>query len=856
MMKILCAVIGVLTGSTVLSVSAAEESPVVSFIIPAGRPDAAECRKLVKTINDVGFDQCLIYPSTGLDYEYLGEDFFGMVGTFLDEAKRRGMHAWLYDEFNWPSGTARGRVPAENEKCLYRELVAHTNAAGEFAWDILVSRGINVDNYCLDTNNLEPESARRFMELTHHAYARYFGKYMGTLIRGIFTDEPGHCSSRWRLKMPSGTVLRLPYWSGMEEEYRLASGGRDFRTDAVAAFKAGTKAESEVFRLWTDLRSRRYRKTFFDPIGAWCAQQGIVSTGHLVSEDWPLSCAYVNGSPLHTLKGLRKPGIDLIKSNTDYDFELLTLAFGQSAALANDTTGAVELFALGPCDLTFTFMRKLYWICALHKIDTYFQSLYHHRAYRFDMKDSWAMFTSPTQPWFKEMPLLHATAKEAARWAKKPFVCDIAVVYPQRAAGASMLTDWSAFPDLSGLCRDLTCNQFTYRLIEEDEATTLPVVLEWKGRTLVERRSGATFKDNAAAVAWLEAKFASRPRVKDATGKTRPGFVTRAYADGSAVAVDATSGEVLVAADGKLAPRSAERVVRDLVRKNEPVSLSLSGPSRRRMWFWTTKADAQRESDGWLKRADKVEAAPRYPKDNMLKLTVTEPLANIRFALRRYPADKKFAVTLDGKPLAFPKPCTGVAYAFNELYAETESMTLAAGEHVFELTGGKDGKLFLPVMWMVGDFSEPREGVFAPRVDTVPLGSLAATGYPSFAGTATYRLNVTLKPGERLAVDTGGAVVRARLGGRDLGVRGWAPFAWDVPADLVGKELPLEIDVITSVRPIFGDERSPDAKLDHALWVAPSLDNPSKVGLRRVFTVGSDPGVSYLKSKRTPVEPH
>ncbi len=822
---------------TAMADAVVEESPIVAFVIPAGRPDETECRKLVKTINDVGFDQFLVYPSTGLDYEYLGEDFFKMVGTFFDEAKRRGMHTWLYDEFNWPSGTARGRVPAENEKCLYRELVAYTNAVGEFEWDVVVSRGINVDNYCLDTNNLEPESARRFMELTHHAYEKRFSPYMGTLIRGIFTDEPGHCSSRWRLKMPCGTILRLPYWSGMEEEYRLASGGRDFREDAAAALKSGKAFEAEVFRLWTDLRSRRYRKTFFDPITAWCSRQGIVSTGHLVGENDPHGCAVANGSPLHTLKGLQKPGIDLITSNTDYYYEWLTLAFGQSAAIANNTTGMVELFGLGPCDLTFTIMRKLYWICALHRLDTYFQAVYHHRAYRFNIKDTWAMFTSPTQPWFGEMPLLHAAAKEAARWAKKPFVCDIAVIYPQRIAGACGLMNRAACPDLAGLCRDLTWNQFTYRLIEEDEATTLPVVLEWNGRTLVERRSGEKFKSNAAAIAWLEAKFALRPRVMDADGRTRRGFVTRAYTDGSAVAVDAATGEVIVATDGKLVPHPSVKAVRDLVKNGDRVELTLSGPSRRRMWFWTAKADAQREGDSWLKRTDKVEMTPRYPKDNMLKLTVTAPLKCVKFVLRRYPADKTYAVTMDGKPLAFPKPCTSVAYAFDELYAETEPMVLSAGEHVFELTGGKDGKMFLPVMWMVGDFSEPREGVLSPKVDTAPLGSLAAVGYPSFAGTATYRMNVTLKAGERLAVDSGGAVVRARLGGCDLGVRGWAPFVWDVPASLVGKEQPLEIDVITSIRPIFGDERSPDAKLDHALWVAPSLDNPSKVGLRSVFTV-------------------
>lgn len=791
--------------------SAAEISPIVSFLAPAGRPDEAECRRLVKTVADAGFDQMLLYPATGLDYEYLGEDYFRMCGTFMDELERRGMKLWLYDEFNWPSGTARGRVPAENEACLYRELVAVTNAAGRMRWETVVSREINADNYCLDTSNFEPASVRRFMELTHHEYGRRFGERMGTLIRGIFTDEPGHCSSAWRLKLPEGAVLRVPWWTGMEDEYRAASGGRDFRADFERAFREGTLGQSDIFRIWTEIRSKRYRKTYFDPIRAWCEKVGIESTGHLLGEHDPPSCARINGLPLHTLQGLGKPGIDLVASDTGRGFEWITLAFAQAGARHRGKPGSVELFALGPSDLTFTVMRKLYWICALHGIDTFFQATYHHRAFRFDVKAAWAMFTSPTQPWFSEMPLLHETAKEAARWACKPSLRDIAVVYPERTIVARAFAD-EPCPDLRGLCAELTWNQFNYDLVEEDEATERAVVLDWDGAALFERRTGTRFgTDLAAAVKWLEARFPARPRVKDAEGRTRLGFITRAYGDGSAVAVDATTGEVIVASDGNLAPRARKSGVRRELAKTWEISLS--GPSCRRTWF---------------------------AKDGRAKVTLTAPLKGVKFALRRYPADKAFAVTMDGRPLAFPKPCVSVAYAFNELYVETEPMDLAAGEHVFELSGGTDGKMFLPVMWMVGDFAERAYGVLGPCPRKVGSGLLVSAGLGSFAGRATYRVTAKFAAGERLEVDSGDAVVRVRLGERDLGACGWAPFAWEIPADLAGKELPLEIEVVTSVRPIFGDPDAPDAKLDHSLWIGTTLVNPPPAGLRGAFAVARD----------------
>ena len=816
---------------------AVEKSPIVPFVIPAGRPDAAEVRRIVESLRRAGCDQFLVYPSTGLDYEYLGEEFFAMVGAFLAEAKARDMNVWLYDEFNWPSGTARGRVPAENDACLYRELVATTNGAGEVSWQVVVSRETNVDNYCLDGNNFESASVNRFMALTHREYERRFRGYFGSTIRGIFSDEPGHCSSAWHMKMPPGTVLRVPYWSTMETDYAAASGGRDFRRDYAAARRTGRLRETDVFRIWTDIRSKRYRATYFDPIRRWCDRMGIVSCGHLVGEGGADGCARINGLPLNTLGGFSKPGIDLIASDTEHGFEWQTLAFAQSAARVRGRPGIAELFGLGPCDLTFTTMRKLYWLCALHRIDTFFQATYHHRAFRFNVKDTWAMFTSPTQPWFSEMPLLHDAARESARWALKPQRCDIAVVYPQRAAGSATFgAGPSMSPRLGDLCGRLTLRQLTYDLIQEDEPTDRAVVIDWKGTALCERRSGRTFKDPAETVAWLDAKFAARPRVTDNEGRTRYGFVTRAYEDGSAVAVDIKSGEVIVAPDGRLSPR--KETARFLRPVADRWSLSLSGPSKRRVWFWTKQADAQRKTDSWLKREEKVESVLRYERDNLAKIVLSAPLKGVRFALRHYPADKAFAVSMDGRPLDFPRPCASVDAAYDELYRETEPMDLAAGEHVFELSGGKDGKLFLPVLWMIGEFAETEYGRLDPVPTSVACGSLAERGLGSFAGVVTYRAEATFAAGERLRIDSGGAVTRVRLGGRDLGARGWAPYEWEIPADLVGRPQPLEIDIVTSVRPIFGSANSPDAKLDHALWVRPELADPSPVGLRAAHSAG------------------
>ena len=77
---------------------------------------------------------------------------------------------------------------------------------------------------------------------------------------------------------------------------------------------------------------------------------------------------------------------------------------------------------------------------------------------------------------------------------------------------------------------------------------------------------------------------------------------------------------------------------------------------------------------------------------------------------------------------------------------------------------------------------------------------------------ATYRatVNVPKDKGVILALDTGGLPACVRLGGRDLGEKVLPPLEWNVPPELAGRELPLEVEVATSIRPIFGRDDVPD----------------------------------------------
>ena len=167
-----------------------------------------------------------------------------------------------------------------------------------------------------------------------------------------------------------------------------------------------------------------------------------------------------------------------------------------------------------------------------------------------------------------------------------------------------------------------------------------------------------------------------------------------------------------------------------------------------------------------------------------------------------------YAFEMDGAKVESPELCTSLRPCYDPLYRQTKPFDLAAGEHAFAIASGEaDSNFFFPALFVSGDFAV-FNGVLMPRPKgKVRLGPLAASGLADFTGTATWSAEVTVPNAARtrLRLSTGGRLTQVKLDGKDLGVRAWSPFEWDVPADFAGKKAKLEISISTSVQPMFGD---------------------------------------------------
>ena len=853
-----CAALGFAVAASVEEVeytmpgTLAASSPAIPFLAITGKPTEADLAKKVSSLRAGGFDQFLIYARSGLQYKYMGEEWLDCVDTLCREADSRGMKVWLYDEFNWPSGTCKGRVPNENDDYRYAELAVWRNDDGTFRWrKVFAPAGwVNV---------LDEGAMKRFLELTHEVYEKRLSKWFEKkTIFGIFTDEPGHPTP---IRFGSKPLVHFAYWKELEDEYRAAAGG-DFRKDVESCLLGA--GSPKVWETYCELKGRRFRTNYFDRIDSWCRKMGVLSTGHMIQEHEVVGSCRYNGDPLVALKGMSLPGIDEIYTRTGADAEWLTLSVARHATARRGNGGAVELFACGPNDMPPTRIRQMVWLASLFGIDHYFLSMQAMDHKGMVEKHGYFSPIMEGQPWHREMPTLIDEMRRAASIAaRKDLVYDVAVRYPQRAAVRKAYAG-GPLPDVRELLWALNRTQLSAELIEESEETQLPFVFEIdlsgavsgsKRAVIREQRTGRCCKMPNEAAEWLWNRTKKRIRYYEVDGTIARNLVVREFADGTSVALDVGNGDD-----------------RSLVAERDGVKRECTIPSRgvvvlRREEFPSKMAATAERS--WTPESETF--AYELDRDNVIRLPfdtnrvarfkLAEPL-EVRFALREFiqsyavtasgrpvddleapPKGEKvnrfkavpYSFELDGRPLAASRKATSLPVEYNPLYRETQMLTLPAGEHVVRIvTGEADKNFFLPAAFVAGRIA--RRGDAIGRLpETLGFGSLSDYGLGDYCGEMTYKVGKVTSATDSIRVLTGGLFTRVKWNGADLGVRAWAPFDWKLPSAGCGS---LEVKIYTSAVGIMGDFKRAGSEWDVHFWSSPR-DDSYKAGLFKTMTTNN-----------------
>ena len=340
----------------------------------------------------------VLYPRWGAEVEYFSDEWFERIRYIVEQAAARSTEIWLYDEFCWPSGHAKGLVTKDHPELMAQVLYVNPDGSSR------------IGTMPPHANMLTRAATDRFLALTHERYAATLGQHFGKTVRAIFTDEPSlravyspltKADKSWHL-----------VWS---ETLSQALGGDFIKRLAAAGSKV---AESPLWRDYWAAYARVFHDVWTKPIADWCQSHNLPLSGHLLGEN-NFGEHVANYGSLHMqLREFQFPGIDEIHTRWEVDkCEAMTLA---AIAEYPGRERMCEVFALGPCFMTLDTMRKMVDLCSSCGVDRYVMAIS-----PFDMRGNyfnrgWLNVLSPQQPWFREFarPLAEYVAEAAGRARK------------------------------------------------------------------------------------------------------------------------------------------------------------------------------------------------------------------------------------------------------------------------------------------------------------------------------------------------------------------------------------------------------------------------------------------------------
>ena len=309
--------------------------------------------------------QFLIHARRGLLVPYLSREWFDRVEFTTNKAKEMGMKAWIYDEENWPSGYAGGRVievnpdfRAKNVKLTTEEVRGPTKITPAVPDGELVAAGLyelsdskeNLDGYrdisgeasdgksfdvpdgdwlvayftqhytdwwAAYSNDayvdlLDEFVVKKFIATTHTRYEKCVSEYFGNTVIGFFTDEPGFYNNFW-----DRNPQTLPWTRGFFKYFEALKGYK-LKPHLPLLWLDGEDAHNVRYDYY-DAFSRLYQEAYFKQLYDWCDERKLLSVGHLNNEELIKDHARYGGHFFRSMRYLHIPAIDLIEGKRAKD---------------------------------------------------------------------------------------------------------------------------------------------------------------------------------------------------------------------------------------------------------------------------------------------------------------------------------------------------------------------------------------------------------------------------------------------------------------------------------------------------------------------------------------------------------
>ncbi len=448
-------------------------------------PEAEELIRQIREMSNKGFGGIMLHARDGLRGGYLDTHWERTVRCCLEEATKLGLEVYFYDELNYPSGPAGGKIfdvcpdTALRSLCLTSECriePGDCTPAGDWERFLILDKGwvrevspewrnsgceaVTGLGFKVHESKEYPDylckaDMEEFVKLSYHWYAERFKEYLGNTVRGEFTDNS--CAN-------FGFVRRsIPWTVDMPELFRQET-GRELNEVLPSLFLKIGKYQRNRIIFWRFI-NQLYLKTFIIPIEQECRRNGIAATGHYCIEEGSSEHVRQLGDRFDQKRHQHIPGVDMLGKNT---FEALDelihnnampLAIPMTASpayLMHNSRVLCECFGLAAdWGMTLGEMRRIggllavlgvdlfvphgiYYSIAGHRKRECVPDFYHHPLWEFF--DRWAIWTG----------------RICALSAHSEHLVETALLYPVTSQQASLELDANgSHSDLGAICDEI-----------------------------------------------------------------------------------------------------------------------------------------------------------------------------------------------------------------------------------------------------------------------------------------------------------------------------------------------------------------------------------------------------------------
>lgn len=328
-------------------------------------------------MKEKGVDEVILHSRKGCEIEYLSDKWFEKTRVILNECEKLGLTALIYDEDNWPSGYAGGKVVGENENfaavCLSVEkiypvigqyitvedkpnteiecvIAAHSYdyflditdyenkkckpwKSETLLWEVYVFRKEKCGHHPAYSpypyvDLLNPNATKAFVKSTHEEYKKRFPDKWGSVIKGFFTDEPGFYQNYFEQCKNLNTVI----WTNDFAQRFIEKFGYDIRPHLCCLWQdmgaISVKTRCDYYAAVAEF----YKESYFDVISDFLKKDGLIHIGHLHREDFIESLVQTESDFFTAMSALDASGIDCIDKNP----KRITERLGSSAAHVYD----------------------------------------------------------------------------------------------------------------------------------------------------------------------------------------------------------------------------------------------------------------------------------------------------------------------------------------------------------------------------------------------------------------------------------------------------------------------------------------------------------------------------------------